>query len=136
MPLFFRLLSLLAGRRTGDEVDVVDDRLHPGAEFLLKRARQVADVFAEGDRWARHQQAGVVMGIGHLVQTSSDGQQRFARAGLVSFLGGFSALLGIAGGTITVITMSICKRPIYQAVATASGVGLIIGLVGALGFLG
>ena len=59
----------------------------------------------------------------------------FARAGLVSFLGGFSALLGIAGGTITVITMSICKRPIYQAVATASGVGLIIGLVGAAGFL-
>ena len=59
----------------------------------------------------------------------------FARAGLVSFLGGFAALLGIAGGTITVITMSICKRPIYQAVATASGVGLIIGLVGALGFL-
>ena len=59
----------------------------------------------------------------------------FARAGLVSFLGGFSALLGIAGGTITVITMSICKRPIYQAVATASGVGLIIGLDGALGFL-
>ena len=59
----------------------------------------------------------------------------FARAGLVSFLGGFSALLGIAGGTITVITMSICKRPIYQAVAPASGVGLIIGLVGALGFL-
>jgi len=59
----------------------------------------------------------------------------FARAGLVSFLGGFSALLGIAGGTITVITMSICKRPIYQAVATASGVGLIIGLVGSLGFL-
>ena len=59
----------------------------------------------------------------------------FARAGLVSFLGGFSALLGIAGGTITVITMSICIRPIYQAVATASGVGLIIGLVGALGFL-
>ena len=59
----------------------------------------------------------------------------FARVGLVSFLGGFSALLGIAGGTITVITMSICKRPIYQAVATASGVGLIIGLVGALGFL-
>ena len=68
--------------RTGDEVDVVDDRLHPGAEFLLKRARQVADVFAEGNRWARHQQAGVVMGVGHLVQTRGDGQKRFARAGL------------------------------------------------------
>ena len=57
-----------------------------------------------------------------------------ARAGLVSFLGGFSSLLGIAGGTITVITMSVCKRPIYQAVATASGVGVIIGLVGTVGF--
>ena len=57
------------------------------------------------------------------------------KVALVSFLGGFSALLGIAGGTITVITMSICRRPIYQAVATASGVGLIIGLGGSIGFL-
>ena len=31
--------------------------------------------------------------------------------------------------------MSVCQRPIYEAVATASGVGLIIGSVGALGFL-
>ena len=59
----------------------------------------------------------------------------FARASLVSCLGGISSLLGIAGGTVTVITMSVCQRPIYEAVATASGVGLIIGSVGALGFL-
>lgn len=58
-----------------------------------------------------------------------------ARAGLASFLGGFSALLGIGGGTITVITMVMCKRPVHQAVATAAGVGFIIGLPGALGFL-
>lgn len=56
------------------------------------------------------------------------------RASLASFLGGFSALLGIGGGTVTVITMVTCQRPIYQAVATASGVGFIIGLAGAVGF--
>ena len=57
------------------------------------------------------------------------------RAGLASFLGGFSALLGIGGGTITVITMVMCKRTVHQAVATAAGVGFIIGLPGAIGFL-
>lgn len=58
-----------------------------------------------------------------------------ARAGLASFLGGFSALLGIGGGTITVMTMVMCNRPVHQAVATAAGVGFIIGLPGALGFM-
>ncbi|MGA0841080.1 MAG: sulfite exporter TauE/SafE family protein [Pseudomonadales bacterium] len=58
-----------------------------------------------------------------------------ARAGLASFLGGFSALLGIGGGTITVITMVMCQRPVHQAVATAAGVGFIIALPGAIGFM-
>lgn len=57
------------------------------------------------------------------------------KAGLASFLGGFSALLGIGGGTITVMTMVICNRSVHQAVATAAGVGFIIGLPGALGFM-
>ncbi len=56
------------------------------------------------------------------------------RAGLSTFLGGFSALLGIGGGTITVMTMVICNRPVHQAVATAAGVGFIIALPGAIGF--
>ncbi|WP_008292639.1 sulfite exporter TauE/SafE family protein [Congregibacter litoralis] len=57
------------------------------------------------------------------------------KAALASGLGGFSALLGIGGGTITVLTMVICNRPIHQAVATASGVGFLIGLPGMLGFV-
>ncbi|MFT6086096.1 MAG: putative membrane protein YfcA [Glaciecola sp.] len=57
------------------------------------------------------------------------------KAGLASFLGGFSALLGIGGGTITVMTMVICNRSIHQAIATAAGVGFIIGLPGSIGFL-
>lgn len=61
--------------------------------------------------------------------------QGIFRAGLASFLGGFSALLGIGGGTITVMTMVMCNRPVHQAVATAAGVGFIIGVPGAVGFL-
>ncbi len=57
------------------------------------------------------------------------------RAGLASALGGFSALLGIGGGTVTVITMVMCNRPVHQAVATAAGVGFIIAVPGTLGFL-
>ena len=56
------------------------------------------------------------------------------RASLATFLGGFSALLGIGGGTPTVITMTLCGRSIVQAVGTATGVGFIIGLAGCLGF--
>lgn len=57
------------------------------------------------------------------------------RATLAFVLGGFSALLGIGGGTPMVITMVICQRSIQQAVATAAGVGFLIGLPGAIGFL-
>lgn len=57
------------------------------------------------------------------------------KASLASFLGGFSALLGIGGGTITVVTMVICNRSVHQAVATAAGVGFIIALPGTIGFL-
>lgn len=57
------------------------------------------------------------------------------RALLASGLGGFSALLGIGGGTVMVLTMVLCNRPIHQAVATASGVGFLIGVPGMLGFL-
>lgn len=57
------------------------------------------------------------------------------KALLASGLGGFSALLGIGGGTVMVLTMVLCDRPIHQAVATASGVGFLIGVPGMLGFM-
>ena len=55
-------------------------------------------------------------------------------ASIASFLGGFSALLGIGGGTIAVLVMTTCGRKIHQAVATAAGFGVIIALPGAIGF--
>ncbi len=60
--------------------------------------------------------------------------QGLPRASVATCVGGFSALLGIGGGTPIVITMTLCGRSIVQAVGTATGVGLIIGLVGSLGF--
>ena len=54
-------------------------------------------------------------------------------SGIVSGL--MAGLLGIGGGTPTVITMVMCQRSIQQAVATAAGVGFLIGLPGAVGFL-
>lgn len=53
---------------------------------------------------------------------------------LATFLGGISALLGIGGGTIAVLTMTLCGRPIHQAIATAAGFGAIIAIPGAIGF--
>ncbi|MEM7766776.1 MAG: sulfite exporter TauE/SafE family protein [Pseudomonadota bacterium] len=68
------------------------------------------------------------------IQVSDEMPGGVVRAGLASFLGGFSALLGIGGGTIAVLTMTMCGRPIHQAVATAAGFGVIIAVPGALGF--
>jgi uncharacterized protein len=57
------------------------------------------------------------------------------RAALAGSLGGMSSLLGIGGGTVTVLTMVMCNRPVHQAVATASGIGFLIGVPGAIGFM-
>ena len=55
------------------------------------------------------------------------------RGALGSFLGGFSALLGIGGGTPAVLIMTLSGRPIHQAVATAAGFGTLIAVPGAIG---
>ena len=54
------------------------------------------------------------------------------RAGLGGLLGALSAIMGIGGGTFGVSLMTICGRPIHQAVATAAGFGVAIGLPGAI----
>lgn len=58
-----------------------------------------------------------------------------ARVGLGSGVGALSALMGIGGGTFGVSLMTICGRPIHQAVATASGFGIAIGLPSAIAAL-
>ncbi len=50
-------------------------------------------------------------------------------------IGGVSALLGVAGGTLTVPFLLLCQTPMAQAVATSSAVGLALAVAGAVGYV-
>lgn len=50
-------------------------------------------------------------------------------------IGGFSTLMGIGGGTLSVPILSACNYPVRNAVATASFFGLLISLPGTLAFI-
>lgn len=54
------------------------------------------------------------------------------RAGLGGLIGALSAIMGIGGGTFGVSLMTVCGRAIHQAIATAAGFGVVIGLPGAI----
>jgi len=49
-------------------------------------------------------------------------------------LGAFSALLGIGGGVIAILVMTLHGRSIHRAIATASGIGTLIAVPSAIGF--
>jgi uncharacterized protein len=51
------------------------------------------------------------------------------------FIGGFSAVMGIGGGTFSVPAFTLMKVPVHRAVGTAAAIGLLISVPGALGFL-
>lgn len=51
------------------------------------------------------------------------------------FIGGFSAMMGIGGGTFTVPILTLFNYPIRKAVGTAAAIGLIIAIPGTIGFL-
>jgi len=57
------------------------------------------------------------------------------RVGIAGGLGGFSSLLGIGGGTIAIMVMTLCGRTIHRAIATASGIGTLIAVPSAIGFI-
>lgn len=57
-----------------------------------------------------------------------------ARAGIAGGLGAFSSLLGIGGGVIAIMVMTLHGRSIQRAIATASGIGTLIAIPSAIGF--
>ncbi|MEO1475477.1 MAG: sulfite exporter TauE/SafE family protein [Pseudomonadota bacterium] len=62
----------------------------------------------------------------------SDMTTGLLRAVLGLVMGALSALMGIGGGTFGVTLMTISGRPIHQAIGTAAGFGVAIGIPGAL----
>jgi uncharacterized membrane protein YfcA len=61
-----------------------------------------------------------------------DGAIRALVGGGVGFL---STLMGVGGGVLSNTFMTVYGRPIHQAVATASGVGVLIAVPGTLGYM-
>lgn len=57
------------------------------------------------------------------------------RRGLGGLVGLLSAMMGIGGGSLGGMVMTLSGRPIHQAVATASGFGVAIGSAATLGFI-
>lgn len=64
----------------------------------------------------------------------SDLPRGVARALIAGAQGMLSALMGIGGGAIGVTVMTLCGRPIHQAVATASGFGAAIAVPASIGY--
>jgi len=58
----------------------------------------------------------------------------WARALVASVIGALSAMMGVGGGSFGVTVMTLCGRPIHQAVATASGFGAAIAVPAVIGF--
>lgn len=52
-----------------------------------------------------------------------------------TMFGAFSTLMGIGGGTFGVTYMTLCSRKIHQAIATSSGLGVLISIPATFGFI-
>lgn len=58
-----------------------------------------------------------------------------ARAIVGMLLGFFSTFMGIGGGVLNNTFMTLYGRPIHQALATSAGVGALISIPGAIGYI-
>lgn len=59
----------------------------------------------------------------------------WAGRGMATVLGVLSALMGIGGGTLGVPLLTLFGYPIHRAVGTGAGLGLMVGIPGAIGFV-
>lgn len=50
-------------------------------------------------------------------------------------IGACSSLMGVGGGLLSNLCMTYFHKPIHQAIATSSGVGVLVSIPGAIGFM-
>ncbi|MHA3915995.1 sulfite exporter TauE/SafE family protein [Halovulum sp. GXIMD14793] len=62
-------------------------------------------------------------------------ENRPANAAISGGIGGFSALMGIGGGTLSVPILTLFSFPVHRAVGTASAFGLVIAVPAVCGFI-
>ncbi len=65
---------------THQEFDVVEDRLHPRAEFFIESTREIAEIAAHREDRAANEQALIELLIHRGHQARSDGQKGFSRS--------------------------------------------------------
>ena len=51
------------------------------------------------------------------------------------FIGLYSALMGVGGGSVTAVILTLYGQPIHTAVGLSAGIGVIISVVGTIGFI-
>jgi uncharacterized membrane protein YfcA len=51
------------------------------------------------------------------------------------FIGFYSAMMGVGGGSVSTLVLSLYGQPIHAAVGISAGVGVVISSVGAIGFI-
>jgi uncharacterized membrane protein YfcA len=134
------LRSLGAHRRQGAVDEAVLRAWTPWVGLGALAGAAAAGLFSEGGLSIVY--AGVVlvvaaqMGLGRESwRLRSDLPTGWLRRGLGGLIGALSALMGVGGGALGGMLMTLCGRPIHQAVATASGFGVAIGVPAALGFI-
>lgn len=76
------------------------------------------------------------MGLGSPRRVVSDSMPKQPLRGfLATLIGTISAMMGIGGGTLAVPILTMFSFPIHRAVGSASAIGFIIGVPGAIGFV-
>ncbi len=87
--------------------------------FVLIAGIIAAKLLFAGDKWAL-------------------GSELPGRAGMVGYgflVGLASSLMGISGGSLVTLILTLYRKPIHNAVATAAGVGVPITMAGAFGYI-
>ncbi len=60
---------------------------------------------------------------------------RAAMSGYGLFIGFYSAVMGVGGGSVSTLVLTLYGTPIHAAIGTAAAVGVVISLAGTAGFM-